>query len=217
MAEDRTTSVAETRTNHAVYAHFIAKEFLSDPVFAYMLLNAPWYARPHATYHIIRLQLLAANHKSRAIYYSTCAPAGAASQSRTQAQIELDPHCAAVVMPPGCDFLDIGARGWAKVVAKGGWKLVSILGLSGWKRFADEYVAPVDAAKASVFRKDETYYYVLFIATGSQHRGKGLAQVVLENLKERAQKEMKPIWLEASSPASRRVYKKCGFVDVGRR
>ena len=207
------TTVSTTHTNHPVYTTLLAKQFLTDPLFNYMFgtCSVPWYDRSPATYHLIRLQLLAASYKSRAIFYS-----GASSpKPLAPSQAELNPQCCAVIMPPGEDTMALGLLGWASMLTHGVHKLVRLAGFSGWNTFVTEYVEPVARLKATVFRPDETYFYVFYIATDARHRGKGLAQAVIGELQVRAQKEMRPVWLEASSPASRRVYAKCGFEDVG--
>lgn len=111
--------------------------------------------------------------------------------------------------------MDMNPWGWIKMMGAGFYKVFWYAGLTPWKAYFDAYVTPVERAKAAIFNKGETYYYVLFVATDEQHRGKGLAQSFFKELQQRAQEDMKPIWLESSSPASRKVYAKCGFVDVG--
>lgn len=82
-------------------------------------------------------------------------------------------------------------------------------------RFQREYVEPVARAKASVFPSKQTpYYYLSHIGTLDTARGQGLAPALIRSLQERAQGEGLPIWLESSSQGSRKVYLRCGFVDV---
>lgn len=208
------TTISTTHTNHPVYTHLLAKAFTTDPVFTYIEAHTPWYNRPALTYHIIRAQLLAAAHNNRALFISaTSTPA--TSPPPSEQHVERNPHCTAVVLPPGTSLLAIGLAGWTHLLLRGVWRVLFQLGVSGWTRFENDYITPVEAAKATVFARGETYFYVAMIGTGAQHRGKGLARGVLSAVTGRAQAEGKPVWLEASSPGSRGVYLRCGFVDVG--
>jgi len=210
------TTVAYTSTNHPIYTTFQAKNFLTDPVFNYLLVNTPWYHKAAATYHILRLQLHGAAHSNRALYVSASAPSTTQSTiSPTDA--ELNPQCNAIILPPGKGgVFDIGATGWSGLILRRGLhKVFWYAGTKPWKEFWTQMVVPNERAKAYTFSSSSDYYYVAFISTALDHRGKGLAQSLLSDLQGRAQEEGKPIWLEASSPASRRVYAKCGFLDVG--
>ncbi|OAG00971.1 uncharacterized protein CC84DRAFT_1168173 [Paraphaeosphaeria sporulosa] len=218
------TTISTTHKNHPIYSHLLARAFTTDPVFTYIEGATPWYARPLLTYRIIRSQLLAASHGNRALFIAAASNPTTTSKSSLQASkeedkeqdAELNPQCTAVILPPGESLLGIPVPSWISLLLlRGAWRVFFSLGLSGWKKFEKGYITPVEAAKASVFAQGETYYYVAIIWTAAQHRGKGLAQSVLGELTERAQREGKPVWLEASSAASRRVYRRCGFVDVG--
>ncbi|KAL5406114.1 hypothetical protein PMIN03_008013 [Paraphaeosphaeria minitans] len=203
------TTISVTHENHPVYTDLLA--------------------RPALTHRIIQFQLLVASHAShanRALFISAASkpPTTPVPPSNPEADTdkhaeppaERNPHCTAVVLPPGESLLDISVPALIHLfLFRGGWRVILSLGLSTWRRFEKGFVAPMEAAKASVFAKGETYYYVAIIGTAAQHRGKGLAQRVSGELTERAQEEGKPVWLEASSLASRRVYRRCGFVDVG--
>lgn len=211
MAKPETeTTVTTTTQNHPIYASFLAQNFVTDPVFCYVLGSTPWYRRPQRVYSIIRSQLLAASYSHRGLFVSA-----SASAPPSPSQAEPSPHCTAVILPPGEDLLAIGLLGWASLLVRGALGVFLKLGPSGWNRYDKEYLRPVEEGKASIFSKKETYYYIFIIATGAEYRGKGLAQKVLGEVQAKAQAEMKPIWLESSSPASRRVYLRCGFVDVG--
>jgi ribosomal protein S18 acetylase RimI-like enzyme len=206
-------TIVYSAKNHLSYATFHAKNFLTDPMFNYLLqLNTPWYHRSAATYHTIRLQFHAAGHKNRAIYISASAP----STTLLPANVELNPQCHAVVLPPGkTDLLDVGALGWMDLVFRRGLhKMFWYSGMKPWKVFWKHLLAPTESAKAATFAAKEDYYYIFFISTADEHRGKGLAHALISDLQARAQEEGKPIWLESSSQGSRKLYLRCGFLDV---
>jgi GNAT superfamily N-acetyltransferase len=63
---------------------------------------------------------------------------------------------------------------------------------------------------------DSTHFYYLFIiATREDARGRGLSSAMVRRLQERAAGEDAPVWLEATSVASARLYAKLGFKSVG--
>ncbi|KAF2010341.1 hypothetical protein BU24DRAFT_320093, partial [Aaosphaeria arxii CBS 175.79] len=68
--------------------------------------------------------------------------------------------------------------------------------------------------KKRVLHRDERYYYVAQVGTLSSRRGRGLCPMVMKGVLERAGRDGTPVWLEASSEGSRRVYARCGFRDV---
>ncbi|KAF2736749.1 hypothetical protein EJ04DRAFT_411749, partial [Polyplosphaeria fusca] len=183
--------------------------FATDPVISYMMSHLPQMSFPTARPHVFHLALMAASLND-AIYVE----ASTASTPSFQ--------CAAVMMPPG-KSPTTGLRSMTPRVV---WKLVRergliTLGKGLWKlgglKFmtkGDEYPVLAKRAKKRVFAKGEKYWYVYFIATDEEHRGKGLASVLLEEVKAWAEKEGKAVWLEASNKDARVVYLKCGFKDV---
>lgn len=62
--------------------------------------------------------------------------------------------------------------------------------------------------------KGEVPYYVFFIGTRADCRGKGLGQALLAEVMELAGQEGRSVWLEATTVESRRLFLRMGFVDV---
>jgi GNAT superfamily N-acetyltransferase len=60
------------------------------------------------------------------------------------------------------------------------------------------------------------FYYLFLIATRDNARGRGLSSALIRRLLERAAKEDAPVWLEATTEASARLYAKLGFKSVGK-
>ncbi|KAF1976551.1 hypothetical protein BU23DRAFT_596948 [Bimuria novae-zelandiae CBS 107.79] len=211
-------TLTTTPKNHPIYTDFLAQNLLQDPVLSHILNDLPWHARPSATYHLLRTQLLLAAHKARALF--VCATPTFSSIPTLREVKDLDPRCCAVVLPPGETLMDIGMLGRVNVLtssaSSGWWNLLPTLGFyfAAWKKYESEYLGPVEAVKASVFREGETFYSVMVMATAEAQRGKGLARKVLGKVLERARREGKPVWAEASS-TSRGFYAQCGFEDVG--
>ncbi|KAF2684076.1 hypothetical protein K458DRAFT_431680 [Lentithecium fluviatile CBS 122367] len=205
------TTITHTSKNHSIYSTFTAKNFLTDPVLTYLLNQTPWYHKAAALYHIIRIQLHACGYKKRAIYSSA-----STRPDHSPTDVEFNPQCAAVTLLPGSGgAFDVSPLGWTSILLHGIHKVFFYAGTKPWNGFFTQFVVPVERAKAATFALGEDYYYIVFISTDVQHRGKGLAATVIGELQARAQEEGKPIWIEASAPNAHRVYLKCGFEDVG--
>jgi len=79
-----------------------------------------------------------------------------------------------------------------------------------------DYQSQSDACKKRGMPKDvKRYWYLFFIGTVAEARGQGLASQIIRQKQGLAAKENLPMWLEATTPNSREVYKKCGFEVVG--
>lgn len=79
-----------------------------------------------------------------------------------------------------------------------------------------DYQSRSDACKKEALPKDvERYWYLFFIGTDEKARGRGLASGVIGRQQVKAAERDLPIWLEATTPSSRDIYKKCGFEVVG--
>lgn len=87
------------------------------------------------------------------------------------------------------------------------------VGLSCVKHMIWEFESSVKKAKKRL-REGEVPYYVFFIGTRADCRGKALGQGQLREVMERAGQEGKSVWLEATTPMSRRMFLRMGFVDV---
>jgi ribosomal protein S18 acetylase RimI-like enzyme len=78
-----------------------------------------------------------------------------------------------------------------------------------------DYQSASDKCKARALNGVKSYHYLFFIGTSPEARGQGLASQVVRNKQVQARQEGVPIWLEATTERSRRVYEKCGFETVG--
>jgi GNAT superfamily N-acetyltransferase len=67
------------------------------------------------------------------------------------------------------------------------------------------------------FTKEErkSHWYVFIMATAVSRRRQGLASTLLANVMERARKDKRPVWLEATTRGSRQLYARHGFETVG--
>jgi ribosomal protein S18 acetylase RimI-like enzyme len=90
------------------------------------------------------------------------------------------------------------------------WKM----GASGFKRLWSEFSGMTDNAKKIGLRGQKRYYYIFSIGTEVEHRGKGLAKAIMREHIRRAQLENVPIWLEATTPNSRKLYLSMGFEEI---
>jgi GNAT superfamily N-acetyltransferase len=117
-------------------------------------------------------------------------------------------------MPPGRAVDSPGFFGWLQIARTGLISLVWDIGLSRFYRILVAFPSIPEGAKHATFAPGELYYYVVMIATDEKFRGKGLCAKVLERVKDQAQRDGKPVWLEATTRGSRKVYQKVGFEDV---
>lgn len=78
-----------------------------------------------------------------------------------------------------------------------------------------EYTPLVEACKAKTLRDGEKFFYVFFLGTLEDERGRGLASALVRHHQDIARQAGLPIWLEATTEESVRLYLKLGFVVVG--
>lgn len=71
------------------------------------------------------------------------------------------------------------------------------------------------AAMKKKYLTDARYYYVFFLGTKGDARGKGLCSAIVRRYQALAAEAGLPIWLEASTEGSRRLYEKLGFEVCG--
>lgn len=120
-----------------------------------------------------------------------------------------DWSCCAVWMPPGKRVdnpLTLVQAGLVTISLK--------LGPSAIKKMLYDFQATMDALKKKHMKQQgiKKYWYLWFIGTHEEARGKGLATKVIRNFQETVtKKENLPIWLESTTETSMRVYKNCGF------
>ncbi|EPS29360.1 hypothetical protein PDE_04309 [Penicillium oxalicum 114-2] len=116
---------------------------------------------------------------------------------------------AAVVVPPGKQVDNV----WTLFYSGFGcvlWKM----GFSGLKRLWSEFSGMTDNAKKVGLQGQKRYYYIFSIGTETEHRGKGLARAIIRDRMRQAQLENLPIWLEATTPNSRKLYLSMGFQEI---
>jgi len=74
-----------------------------------------------------------------------------------------------------------------------------------------EFTPLVDAAKAKGLKGRKRFFYVFFLGTHPDARGKGLCSALVREYQARAAKEGVPLWLEATTAYSMRLYGRLGF------
>ena len=92
------------------------------------------------------------------------------------------------------------------------WKL----GIAGCNRMLREFEPAVTAMRRWELGDSTHFYYLFLIATRDDSRGRGLSSALIGKLQQRAQQEDAPVWLEATSVGSARLYAKLGFKSVGK-
>ncbi|KAK5132609.1 hypothetical protein LTR08_008808 [Meristemomyces frigidus] len=167
--------------------------FRTDPTVTYMLANLSPPAR-HAylyTYFTALVTGAALNHAvfSEAADFSSCL----------------------VLMPPGCradnpfTLLQAGLLGVL-------WNI----GLKGVWRMLAEFGPMTDAVKAKGLKGRTKYYYVFFVATHAEARGRGHSSALIRDAQARATEQGVPLWIEATTEYSWRLYESLGFETVER-
>lgn len=182
--------------------------FSTDPVMTYFLNNLPAAKRPGYLRLMFHLIFHMAGRKGGEFYQATSVTETTASST------EPGFHCAAVIMPPGKEVVPSSLADYAAYVRRGMLRMLMVMQLSGFLKPLVEYPALAEKAKAAVFGPGEKYYYVQMMGTEAAYRGRGLCPAILEEVKAKAQKEGIPVWLEATTAASAKVYRKCGWKDV---
>ena len=76
-------------------------------------------------------------------------------------------------------------------------------------------LSPATAAvKAKTLKKGEKYYYVFFLGTREEGRGKGLCSAIVKRYQDLAKRDGVPIYMEAATEYCWGLYKKLGFMTV---
>lgn len=93
-----------------------------------------------------------------------------------------------------------------------------------WERAAEAVVARVapwarrsdrHESVMAAFHPGEPHWYLRDLVTSPSARGKGLGKALLENRLAIIDKNPLPVFLESTTPASRRLYERYGFECVG--
>ena len=74
-----------------------------------------------------------------------------------------------------------------------------------------EYTPLADASKAKELAGQKKYYYVFFIGTAENGRGRGLCSAIMKKFQEIATRDQCPVWLEATTEKSMKLYSKLGW------
>lgn len=77
-----------------------------------------------------------------------------------------------------------------------------------------DFQASVDVVKKRELQKRASVHYLFFVATLEQYRGLGQASKLMRDWQEQAAAQNTPIWLEATTASSHKLYLKLGFEDV---
>ena len=117
-----------------------------------------------------------------------------------------------ILMPPG-KTVD---NPWTLIPA-GIFQLLWRLGFTGCWRMLGEYEPATKRVRKAVLEAAgaRDFWYLFFVATREDARGKGLSSALIGKLQERAGRDGLPVWLEATTEYSARVYAKLGFENVG--
>jgi GNAT superfamily N-acetyltransferase len=78
-----------------------------------------------------------------------------------------------------------------------------------------EFEPATKRVRRSVLGSTQQFYYLFFVATREDARGKGLSSALIRQLQERARGEGVPVWLEATTEHSAGVYARLGFERCG--
>jgi len=117
---------------------------------------------------------------------------------------------ATVILPPG-KRID---NPWTLVPA-GFFQVLWKLGFAGCNRMLREYEPAVTAMQRQELGDSTHFYYLFAVATREAARGRGLSSALIRKLQQRAADKGAPVWLEATTLSSARLYAKLGFKGMG--
>jgi GNAT superfamily N-acetyltransferase len=113
----------------------------------------------------------------------------------------------ALWMPPGKNADD-----WWTMVRTGMWRLYYQLSAEGRIRYYQELLPILHHTKQEVMgERDNDCYYLVYIGTKPNARGRGYASKLILDMMAKADYENRPIYLESSSPKNNAYYAKFGF------
>ncbi|KAL3955741.1 hypothetical protein ACCO45_011304 [Purpureocillium lilacinum] len=118
-----------------------------------------------------------------------------------------DYEAIALWTPPG-KFND----DWWATLWSGTWRLWYLLPSEARRRFFTELVPALHDAREQVMgERNNDCWYLGYIGTKPNARGRGYASKLIGTMAERADTENRPIYLESSSLANNKLYAKLGF------
>lgn len=110
-------------------------------------------------------------------------------------------------MPPGQNMDDI----WT-IMRSGMWRLYFGLGKESKERYFNEFLPVLHDAKAEVMKeRDDKSWYLIYLGTVPEARGKGYSRKLVEYVTNLADKAQQACYLESSSAANLPIYHKYGF------
>ncbi|KAI9732366.1 MAG: hypothetical protein M1834_001573 [Cirrosporium novae-zelandiae] len=116
-------------------------------------------------------------------------------------------ECVGLWMPPGRNMDD-----HLTILRSGMWRLRYQLSPEGRKRFFQEFLPLLHDTKEVVMGpRDNTSWYLVYIGTRPEARGKGLARQVIEFVTREADKHNQACYLESSNDINPIIYGKMGF------
>lgn len=129
-----------------------------------------------------------------------------ASPSTEVSPCEFD--AVALWMPPGRNMDD-----WLTLFRSGLWRLKWAFTREGRARFYDEFLPLLNATKAEVLGdRDQESWYLVYLATREEARGRGLARLLIRYGTEKADAAGLATYLESSHKGNVGFYERLGFV-----
>ncbi|KAI1213719.1 uncharacterized protein F4807DRAFT_408820 [Annulohypoxylon truncatum] len=168
--------------------------FQNDPVFAWLLHNYPLSKHQSVLAKLFRAFFTQAS-LNKAIF------------------IEVDDFsCCSVLIPPGASLDNPRTLLRAGLIPA-----LFTIGPGSFKRSMFEYSSGAEPMIEKALTKEEqkNHWYVFIMGTAVDRRRQGFASSLLVHMQERATSDGRPLWLEATTPNSRNLYSKHGFVTVG--
>ena len=189
MAQARTATEREDRVHQSSLLYKDA--FADDPVIAYMLCSLSPEAR-HEYLYTYFTKLMTASALNGGIF-----------------EVADDWSSCLILIPPG-KHVD---NTWTLLPA-GILGLLWKIGLHGCRRMLTEYEPMTEAVRRKALKGETKFYYVFFLATKADARRRGLCSALIESAKRRAAQEGVPVWLEATTEYSWKLYAKLAFETV---
>ncbi|KAK5449908.1 hypothetical protein LTS15_008481 [Exophiala xenobiotica] len=115
--------------------------------------------------------------------------------------------CVALWLPPGKNIDD-----WLTILRSGMWRLSYMLSKEGKIRFFDEFLPLLHDTKQEVLgERDAQSWYLNYVGTKPEARGKGYARKVIQHVTKLADGQGLPCYLESSHDINMVIYGKLGF------